>query len=60
MREHGHHRLALGLFAAGFRHIRLAGIKLSMILDNLVTKRHDCFVTTGLFFPMALKGILAS
>jgi len=26
---------------------RLAEIKLSMIIDNLITKRHDCFVTTG-------------
>jgi hypothetical protein len=23
----------------------LAGFKLSMIIDNLIAKRHDCFVT---------------
>jgi hypothetical protein len=52
MRQHRHRRLALTLFAdfAARRHIRLpnsvlAGIKLSMILDNLIAARHDCFVT---------------
>jgi hypothetical protein len=51
MREHRHRRLAPRLprtFAFGFaaRHlIGLAGLKLSMILDNLIMKRHDCFVT---------------
>jgi hypothetical protein len=49
MRQHAHRRFALRLFAvfACRGHISLAEIKLSMILDNLITKRHDCFVTTG-------------
>jgi hypothetical protein len=53
MREHRHGRLALRLFAVFVRdghislHIGLAGIKLSMLLDNLIAKRHDCFVTSG-------------
>jgi hypothetical protein len=27
--------------------IHLAGLKLSMILDNSIVKRHDCFVTNA-------------
>jgi len=47
MRQHCHCRLALCLFAVFVHnHIGLAGIKLSMVLDNLIMKRHDCFVTT--------------
>jgi hypothetical protein len=49
MRQHGHRRFSLRLLTvfARYGHIGLAGMKLSMILDNLVAKRHDCFVTTG-------------
>jgi hypothetical protein len=58
MREHRHDRLALRLLVVlGCRHIHLAGIKLSMLIDNFITKRHDCLVTTGLFFPMTVPGI---
>jgi hypothetical protein len=55
MRKHRHRRLALylpaGVLCGG--HINLVGplglveIKLSMILDNLIVMRHDCFVTKG-------------
>jgi hypothetical protein len=47
MGEHRHRRLALRLSAdlVGRTHIGLAGLKLSMILDNLITAANDCFVT---------------
>ena len=52
MGQHRHHSLAPRLPAVFVcqtfvtrHHIDLAGIKLSMILDNLITKRHDDFVT---------------
>jgi hypothetical protein len=52
MSQHRHHGLAPRLPAAfvfhtfvAHHHIGLAGIKLSMILDNLIMKRHDDFVT---------------
>jgi hypothetical protein len=49
MRQHRHRGLPPRLPAVFVccRHGGLAGIKLSMILDNLITKRHDCLVTTG-------------
>jgi hypothetical protein len=50
MSQHRHRGLAPRLptiFETFVTHhqISLAGIKLSMILDNLITKRHDDFVT---------------
>jgi hypothetical protein len=49
MCQHRHRCFALLLFAVFISrgHISLAGIKLSMILDNLIRKRHDRFVTAG-------------
>ena len=46
MREYRHGRLALRLQTVlGYTHIHLAGIKLSMLIDNFISKRHDDFVT---------------
>jgi hypothetical protein len=63
VRQHRHRRSSPRLFAvfAACGHIGLglfglAGIKLSMILDNLVATRHDHFVTTGRILPMPLPG----
>ena len=52
VRQHGHCGLAPGLLIVllGRGHhqaftVELAELKLSMILDNLIMKGHDCFVT---------------
>jgi hypothetical protein len=54
MRQHQHRslapRLPVALVPVGLAawvHAGLAGIKLSMLIDNLIEKRHDDLVTAG-------------